>query len=194
MYCLLAGPDATNVLARYHMVVDSLDLGSKKVLLEIGPQRLQCCHTGGSIAFDAKGNLYLSTGDNSNPFATGYAPIDERPGRMPWDAQKSSGNTNDLRGKIIRIHPEPDGTYTIPEGNLFPAGTPKTRPEIYTMGHRNPYRISVDSHTGFLYWGEVGPDANEDSVGRGPPGYDEIDQAPTAGNSRWPYRAGNHKA
>ena len=29
-------------------------------------------------------------------------------------------------GKVLRIHPEPDGTYTIPEGNMFPPGTPKT--------------------------------------------------------------------
>jgi cytochrome c len=194
MYYSPAGPEPKNVLARYHMKGDSLDLGSKKVLLEIGTQRLKCCHTGGSIAFDNKGNLYMSTGDNSNPFATGYAPIDERPGRFPWDAQKSSANTNDLRGKIIRIHPEPDGTYTIPAGNLFPRGTPKTRPEIYTMGHRNPYRISVDSHTGFLYWGDVGPDANVDSVGRGPRGYDEINQARSAGNYGWPYFVGNNQA
>ena len=194
MYYSPAGPESKNVLARFHMVRDSLDLSSKKVLLEVGTQRLQCCHTGGSIAFDAKGNLYFSSGDNSNPFATGYAPIDERAGRMPWDAQKSSANTNDLRGKIIRIHPEPDGTYTIPQGNLFPPGTPKTRPEIYTMGHRNPYRISIDSHTGFLYWGDVGPDANVDSVGRGPRGYDEINQARSAGNYGWPYFVGNNQA
>src|SRR5205809_599134 len=194
MYYSPAGPDAKNVLARFTMTGDSLDLASRKVLLEIPTQRLQCCHTGGSIAFDKSGNLYLSTGDNSNPFASGYAPIDERPGRMPWDAQKSSGNTNDLRGKIIRIHPESDGTYTIPAGNLFPPGTAKTRPEIYTMGHRNPYRISVDSHTGFLYWGDVGPDANVDSVGRGPRGYDEINQARSAGNYGWPYFVGNNQA
>jgi len=194
MYYSPAGPEPKNVLARFHMIGDSLDLGSRKILLEVGTQRLKCCHTGGSIAFDSKGNLYVSTGDNSNPFASGYAPVDERPGRMPWDAQKSSGNTNDLRGKIIRIHPEPDGTYTIPEGNLFPKGTAKTRPEIYTMGHRNPYRISVDSHTGFLYWGDVGPDANVDSAGRGPRGYDEINQARSAGNYGWPYFVGNNQA
>ncbi len=194
MYYSPAGPEPRNVLARFQMKGDSLDLASRKILLEVRTQRLKCCHTGGSIAFDAKGNLYLSTGDNSNPFAIGYAPIDERPGRMPWDAQKSSGNTNDLRGKVIRIHPEPDGTYTIPTGNLFPPGTAKTRPEIYTMGHRNPYRISVDSHTGFLYWGDVGPDANVDSVDRGPRGYDEINQARNAGNYGWPYFVGNNQA
>ena len=194
MYYSPAGPESKNVIARFHMKGDSLDLGSKKILLEVGTQRLKCCHTGGSMAFDTKGNLYVSTGDNSNPFFSGYAPLDERPGRMPWDAQKSSGNTNDLRGKIIRIHPEPDGTYTIPDGNLFPKGTAKTRPEIYTMGHRNPYRISIDSHTGFLYWGDVGPDANVDSAGRGPRGYDEINQARNAGNYGWPYFVGDNQA
>jgi cytochrome c len=194
MYFSPAGPEAKNVLARFTMIGDSLDLASKKVLLEVGTQRLKCCHTGGSIAFDAHGNLYVSTGDNSNPFATGYAPIDERPGREPWDAQKSSANTNDLRGKILRIHPEPDGSYTIPEGNLFPKGMPKTRAEIYTMGHRNPYRITVDKRTGFVYWGEVGPDADVDSVGRGPRGYDEINQARTPGNYGWPYFVANNQA
>ena len=119
MFYSPAGPDAKNVLARYTMKGDSLDLASAKIVLEVPVQREKCCHTGGSIAFDARGNLYVSTGDNTNPFAIGYAPIDERPGRAPWDAQKSSANTNDLRGKILRIHPEPDGTYTIPEGNFF---------------------------------------------------------------------------
>lgn len=194
MYYSPTGRESKNVLARFQMRGDSLDLDSRKILLEVGTQRLKCCHTGGSIAFDTKGNLYVSTGDNSNPFASGYAPVDERPGRMPWDAQKSSANTNDLRGKIIRIHPEPDGTYTIPAGNLFPPGTPKTRPEIYTMGHRNPYRISLDSHTGFLYWGDVGPDANVDSVGRGPRGYDEVNQARSAGNYGWPYFVADNQA
>ncbi|HJQ66341.1 MAG TPA: ThuA domain-containing protein, partial [Gemmatimonadales bacterium] len=194
LYYSPAGPDAKNVLARFTMIGDSLDLASQTVLLEIPVQRRSCCHTGGSIAFDAHGNLYLSTGDNTNPFKVNYAPIDERAGRDPWDAQKSSANTNDLRGKIIRIHPEPNGTYTIPDGNLFAKGTGGTRPEIYTMGHRNPYRISIDQHTGFLYWGEVGPDAGNDSAGQGPRGYDEINQARGPGNYGWPYFIGNNQA
>ena len=174
---------------------DTLLLKSKKILLEVNTQREECCHTGGSIAWDKNGNLYLSTGDNTNPHASnGYSPSDERPGRGPWDAQKSSANTNDLRGKIIRIKPQPNGTYTIPEGNLFPKGTPQTRPEIYTMGHRNPFRISVDQKTGFVYWGEVGPDASNPDTTRGPAGHDEVGQARKAGNFGWPHFVGNNKA
>ncbi|MVM31656.1 PKD domain-containing protein [Spirosoma sp. HMF4905] len=171
----------------YDDVRDTVLLNTEKVLLTIPVKRDGCCHTGGSIAWDRKGNLYLSAGDDTNPFnSDGYAPIDERPGRSGWDARLTSSNTNDLRGKIMRIHPEADGTYTIPEGNLFPKGNPKARPEIYVMGNRNPYRISVDQRTGFLYWGEVGPDAGNNSDKYGPRGHDEMNQARKAGYFGWP--------
>ncbi|NNV57937.1 ThuA domain-containing protein [Limnovirga soli] len=183
-----------NILTRYTLKGDVLDMASKKVILEVATQREQCCHTGGSIAWDGKGNLYLSTGDNTSPRATAYAPIDERQGRSPWDAQKSSANTNDLRGKIIRITPQPNGTYTIPEGNLFPKGEPLTRPEIFVMGNRNPFRISVDKASAFVYWGEVGPDSNDPDSLKGPAAQDEIGQARAAGNFGWPYFVGDNKA
>ncbi|GLU45178.1 hypothetical protein Musp01_28020 [Muricauda sp. NBRC 101325] len=187
--------ESVNRLSRFTMKGDELDLSTETVMLTIPTQREECCHTGGSIAWDAQGNLYLSTGDNTNPHGSdGYSPSDERPGRSAWDAQKSSANTNDLRGKIIRIRPNLDGSYMIPEGNLFPEGTPNTRPEIYTMGHRNPFRISIDQHTGYLYWGEVGPDASEPDSLRGPAGHDEIGQARKAGNYGWPHFVGNNKA
>lgn len=184
-----------NVLARFELRGDELVMDSKKVLLEVPTQREECCHTGGSIAWDRAGNLYLSTGDNTNPHGSnGYSPSDEREGRSAWDAQKSSANTNDLRGKIIRIKPQPDGTYTIPDGNLFAKGTPHTRPEIYTMGHRNPFRISVDQKTGYVYWGEVGPDAAKPDSIRGAAGHDEVGQARKAGNFGWPHFVGDNKA
>jgi len=182
-------------VSRYTLAGDSLDPASEKRILDTAVQREECCHVGGSLAFDSQGNLYVSVGDNTNPFASdGYSPTDERPGRSPWDAQKSAANPNDLRGKVNRVHPEPDGSVTIPKGNLFPPGTPGTRPEIYVMGCRNPFRISLDRKTGYLYWGEVGPDAGGTSPNRGPAGFDEVNQARQAGFFGWPYFIADNKA
>jgi len=192
VYMLYAEPALMkHVLARWELQNDELDEESKTVVLEYTVQREQCCHTGGGMTWDARGNLYLTVGNNtSNNIG---AQTDERPGRQSWDDQRGAANTNDLRGKILRIHPEPDGTYTIPEGNLFPPGTEGTRPEIYTMGNRNPWRVSIDSATGYVYWGEVGPDANEDSE-LGPRGYDEFNQAKGPGFFGWPYFVGENRA
>lgn len=184
-----------NVLSRFTLVGDTLDPDSEIVMLEVGTQRDECCHAGGSLTFDGAGNLYLSTGDNTNPFeSSGYAPIDERDGRAPFDAQKSSANPNDLRGKILRIRPEANGSYSIPQGNLFPSDGSRGRPEIYVMGCRNPFRISVDPETGTLYWGDVGPDASVDNDERGPAGHDEFNRTNEAGNFGWPYFVGPNLA
>ncbi|MGV3502928.1 MAG: PQQ-dependent sugar dehydrogenase [Adhaeribacter sp.] len=189
-----AGKVAKQNVSRFTMIGDSLDMKSEKIVLEIPTQRETCCHSGGHLEFGPNGDLYISTGDNtSSKESDGFTPIDERPGRMPFDAQKSSGNTNSLTGKILRIHPEPDGSYTIPKGNLFPPGTPQTRPEIYVMGTRNAFRFSVDQKTGYVYWGDVGPDGGKSSE-RGPQSYDEWNQARQAGNFGWPYFVADNKA
>jgi len=191
IYLYYADPaEKQHTLARYELRGDELVQSSKKVLLNVPTQREECCHTGGGMTFDKAGNLFLTVGNNTSD---GYAPLDERPDQANWDDQRGAASTNDLRGKILRIHPKADGSYTIPEGNLFPKGTPNTKPEIYTMGHRNPWRISVDSKTGYLYWGEVGPDASDDSE-RGPRGYDEFNQAKGPGFFGWPYFIGNNIA
>jgi cytochrome c len=193
-YSTMVGDAYKNRLSRFVISKTSvLDLQSEKVLLDVPLDDEVSAHSGGSLAWDKNKNLYLSTGDNTVPFESdGYAPIDMRAGRPTFDAERSAGNTNDLRGKILRIHPEANGTYTIPEGNLFKKGSAQTLPEIYVMGCRNPYRISVDAETSTLYWGEVGPDAGDNGQ-QGPRGYDEINQAKKAGNFGWPFFVGDNK-
>ncbi|WP_208297325.1 ThuA domain-containing protein [Actinophytocola oryzae] len=189
--------ESVDQLSRFTVNTDStLDLASEKVVMKVPVQRSQCCHHGGGMVFDpGTGDLWLANGDNTNPFdSDGYAPIDERAGRSDWDAQKSAANTNDLRGKVLRIHPEDDGTYSIPEGNLFAPGTEKTRPEIYAMGFRNPFRIGVDPQTHKIMVGNYGPDAGTANPNRGPENTVEWDILNRPGFYGWPYCIGNNAA
>ncbi len=174
-------------LSRFRFRNDALDLASEQKLFRFEEQRRECCHHAGSMTFGPDGCLYVGTGDNTNPFndSEGYAPIDQRPNREPWDGLRTAGNTKSYNGKVLRIRPNPTEGYSIPDGNLFPKDGSIGHPEIYVMGCRNPWRISVDQKTGFLYWGDVGPDAGGDGP-RGPKGYDEVNQARNAGNFGWP--------
>ena len=183
---------AAHILTRWELHDDSLYPASKKILLDIPTQREVCCHTGGGMTWDKNENLYLTVGNNTWNPPNGTSSMDERPGRESFDDQRGSGNSDNLHGKILRIHPEADGSYSIPEGNLFPKGTAKTRPEIYIMGDRNPWRVSIDSKTGYLYWGEVGPDASGDSIW-GSRGYDEFNQARQPGFFGWPFFVGDNR-
>jgi cytochrome c len=193
LYYSPLGGEPVQRLSRFKMEGDSLLLSTEKVVMVVPVQRETCCHSAGNVYFGPDGMLYLSTGDNtSSKESDGFTPIDERPGRGPFDAQKSSGNTHDLRGKILRVKLNEDGTYSIPEGNLFPKDGSQGRPEIYVMGARNPYRITVDKR-GYLYWGDVGPDGGE-ATERGPESYDEWNQARKPGFFGWPYFVADNKA
>ncbi|MET3126723.1 cytochrome c [Arcicella rosea] len=198
IYMYYADPNKTqHVLARWELNGEELVESSKKVILEVPTQREECCHTGGGMVFDKSGNLFLTVGNNtSNSGSDGYANLDERKGWEYWDDQRGAGNTNSLIGKILRITPQPDASYTIPKGNLYETlpnnGDGLVKKEVYTMGHRNPWRPTIDSKTGYLYWGEVGPDASNDGE-QGPRGYDEFNQAKKASNFGWPYFIGDNK-
>ncbi|WP_420341074.1 ThuA domain-containing protein [Streptomyces xinghaiensis] len=200
-----SGIDRENHLARRRVsrftldhATNRFDPATEKVLLSWEVQIHSCCHAGGGMAWDSAENLYIATGDtNSSQFSGGYSGNNPEPafrGVSFADARRTSGNTNNLNGKILRIHPEDDGTYTIPEGNLFTGeeeGGGKTRPEIYVMGVRNPSRISVDRETDTLYAGWVGPDAGAPSPVWGPAKYDTFAAITEAGNQGWPYCMGN---
>src|SRR4051812_12941927 len=198
-YSQLPDNTLTQVISRFKLNGDTLDLASEQKILTFQHQTAECCHSSGSLYFGPDGSLYISTGDNTNPFdSDGFNPIDERSGRTYWDAQRTAGNTNDLNGKILRIKPldSPTGapgvgtTYTIPNGNLFPESEDadnKTRPEIYGMGFRNPFRFTVDPTTGWVLGAASGPAARTTNAPPGPRGPAEFNVLTKAGNYGWPY-------
>jgi cytochrome c len=179
------------LLSRFKFQSNRLDIASEQEIIRVPVDRGICCHVGGQIDFDGDGNLYLSTGDDTNPFqSAGYAPLDDRANRNPaFDARRSAGNTNDLRGKILRLRLKTTGGYSIPSGNLFRPGTAGTRPEIYAMGLRNPFRFAVNRTNGDVYVGDYSPDANRPDPARGPAGQGRWMLIRTAANYGWPFCA-----
>ena len=178
----------------------SIDQSSRVDLLEWETQVHSCCHAGGGMAFDDDGNLYVGSGDsNSSGGSGGYSGNNweqEFAGISFQDARRTAGNTNDLNGKILRIHPEDDGTYTIPDGNLFDEARDaddKTRPEVYVMGVRNISRLQVDADTDWLTAAWVGPDAGLPDPELGPAKYETATILTSAGNQGWPYCMGNQQ-
>ena len=124
--------------------------------------------------------------------------------RPTGDSRRSALNTNDLRGKLLRFTVKAGdiaaadankadfgqgGAYTIPAGNLFPlvAGAPqaKTRPEVYAMGFRNPFRVQVDSND-VAYLTDYSPDSRVPQRSRGPAGTGRYEIVRKPSNYGWP--------
>jgi cytochrome c len=186
-------------LSRFRLVEDPtphLDLATEQQILRVPWVRGTCCHVAGEIRFDSKNNLWLVTGDDTNAGGSdGFTPInDMAPPESPvyqnpgFDARRSAGNTNDLRGKLLRIKVHDDGSYSIPRGNLFPPGMSGTRPEIYAMGLRNPFRLNLDAND-VPYVTDYSPDSRTPSATRGPQGTGRMMVIREPGNYGWPFCA-----
>ena len=206
----------TMLVSRFTLpTLDSLDMASEKKLIKIPWTPGICCHQGGAVDWDAQNNLYVTVGNNTENIDD-FGPMNDsiftdgtgdNKDRATQDNQARAGNTMDMRGKILRIHPDASAKgYSIPAGNLrgrylelggaWVAGqdTNKILPELYTAGHRNPYSLFVDKVKGWVAWGEVGPDATSPSATRGPAGRDEFNLVTRPGFLGWPYFVGNNQA
>jgi cytochrome c len=189
LFCPSAQPDEMRV-SRFTVKAERMDTASEEKLLSWPYDTEHVFHMGGALWMDGKGDLYIGNGDNCH-YDPGL-PQDTRPERKNWDAFRSAANSRDLRGKVLRIHPKPEGGYSIPAGNLFADGR-DGRPEVYAMGVRNPFRLTVDDKTGTLYFADVGPNIAP-ALSVKPDGYEEINATQTAGNFGWPLFVGPNEA
>lgn len=140
------------------------DLTTEQVLLQV-PQPFTN-HNGGQLAFGPDNLLYIALGD----------------GGSGGDPQGNAQNRTNLLGTVLRIdvdRTENGNNYGIPTDNPY-AGNANFRNEIYAYGLRNPWRMSFDIQTGFLWAGDVGQNATE-----------EIDIIENGNNYGWNIVEGN---
>jgi glucose/arabinose dehydrogenase len=105
-------------------------------------------HNGGCIKFGPDGYLYIALGD----------------GGSGGDPQNNGQKKNTLLGKILRINVNNSSAsepYVVPADNPF-VNDPAYRPEIWSLGWRNPWRFSFDRLTGDMWIGDVGQGAREE--------------------------------
>lgn len=102
-------------------------------------------HNGGQVLFGPDEYLYVMLGD----------------GGSSGDPGDSGQSLADLLGSILRIQPIETGGYAVPADNPF-VGMPDVRPEIWSYGLRNPWRVDFDPATGDLYVADVGQDRWEE--------------------------------
>ena len=178
-------------LSRFTLAGETLDMESEEVLLENPAEWFRCCHYGGDMEWLPDGTLLLSVGDDtiSSESNGGYSPRDYRPGKEYNNADLTSQNLADRRGKLLRIDVEDvdgDGSL-IPVDNPF-LDDPEADPYVYAYGFRSNYRFAVDPDTGNAFVGTVGPDAKNPHPLWGPAEHEEMEEVPYGGgtNHGWP--------
>lgn len=149
-------PERQNRISRYTIRRDasgavSCDPNSEEIIL----QWRSMGHDGGDLCFGHDGMLYISSGD----------------GTSDSDNWLSAQDVTNLLGGVLRIdveHPADGQAYSIPSDNPF-VGLPEARGELWAIGLRNPWRMSIDAGTGQIWVGNNGQDMWETAhlLGRG---------------------------
>ncbi len=162
-------------------------------------------HNGGDMAFGPDGYLYFSAGDEGPQFDGGdngrriakdffgaifRIDVDSKPGSLAPNAHDESSTAalgdSAITAGSYRVPPDnpfvamsqAGGTATY-NGFTFPAS--QIRTEIYSIGYRNPWRMSFDPLTGRLFVADVGQGT-----------WEEISIVTNGTNAGWSWREGAH--
>ena len=163
--------DSENHVSEFRVSADDpnqADPDSERLLVEI--DKPQFNHNGGQLAFGPDGYLYIGVGD-------GGMANDEGVGHT--DGLGNGQDKSTLLGKILRIDVDNGDPYGIPPDNPF-IDEEGSRPEIFALGLRNPWRFSFDGEER-LFVADVGQDL-----------YEEVDIVTRGGNYGWRIREGLH--
>jgi glucose/arabinose dehydrogenase len=133
------------MVARFRVTSDAnrADPASETAVLTV--EQPAANHNGGQIAFGPDGYLYIGMGD----------------GGGAGDRYENAQNHGVLLGKMLRIDVDAGEPYGVPPDNPF-VGTEGARPEIWSMGLRNPWRFSFDRTTGDMFIADVGQNRLEE--------------------------------
>ena len=183
-------------VSRFTLVNNYLDTTTEKIIIEEIVHYDTRWHSGGSMAFDHYGDLWVSISKNGT----------DDPGSIneesKWrSCERSSSNTKNLAGGIFRIHPEEDGTYSIPKGNMSDyfnlkythegkldraadfRDTSRVHPANFAKGTRNAWSLAVEPVKRWLVWGENGINRRSN--------HEEFNFTKVPGFFGFPYFAGN---
>lgn len=167
LYTYYVARDGAGVVTQYRARSGRIVAGSARRVIRfpLAPPAATN-HNGGNLWTTADGNLLQGIGDGGGGGV-------ERANSQRMDV---------LMGKLIRITPRANGGYLIPRSNPFRTRR-GARGEIYALGLRNPWRLSVDEPTGDIWIGDVGQGEREeiDVLRRG---------APAGANFGWPRMEG----
>ncbi|MFM8268233.1 MAG: PQQ-dependent sugar dehydrogenase [Ilumatobacteraceae bacterium] len=163
--------DGDTVVAALSIGSDGIiDPRSARILLTIDQPYAN--HNGGDLHLGPDGMLYIATGD----------------GGSAGDPERVALDTSSLLGKILRIDPRL-GSDPIPDDNPF-VGVAGARPEIWSLGLRNPWRFDIDPLTGDLWVADVGQNLWEE-VNHVVAGTDEV--GGRGANFGWSALEGTHR-
>ncbi|HEY2882019.1 MAG TPA: PQQ-dependent sugar dehydrogenase, partial [Pirellulales bacterium] len=156
---------------------DRADPKSETVLIELPEKTV--VHKGGGLAFGLDGFQYATFGTDGEVIPNDHAQrIDEAlwAGVLRLDVDCRGGEISHTPPRQPSVGKT--ANYFIPNDNPF-VGMPRAMEEFYSIGFRNPWRMTVDRQTGQIWVGDVGDRRRE-----------EIDICTKGSNHQWDYMEG----